>query len=206
MKILALLALLVASSSAQSMSLQTALQELTAAMRLAEIGGVWSIHGNSDWEVCAFSNELNTSPGYAEAFTYIEAADLYIQLRAFALASGASNWDEWVQYTLKPAVGVHAVRPTCTTLTRSGVVGLRAEIRNYLDDDHIAQTVANLKVQSADFAEFHDMIDRNQVGIHAIRCAVPVQNVHNILASRSVDFDIFYDIFSIIFGWTINDC
>lgn len=206
MKFLALLALFVASSSAQTMSLQTALQELTAAMRLSEIGGVWSIHGGLDWAVCAFVNELNASPGYEEAFAYIQADPLYIDLRAFALANGASNWDEWVQFTLKPAVGVHAVRPSCTTLTHTGVEGLRAELRAYLDDDYIAATVLRLRAASADFAEFHDMIERNQAGIHAIRCAAPVQHVHDIHASRSVDFDIFHHIFSVIFSWTIEDC
>lgn len=205
MKLLALLALFVASSSAQ-MDLQTALLEMSAAMNLAEIGGVWSIHGGADYQVCAFSNELNTSPGNDEAFEYIQAAQLYIDLRAFALANGASNWDEWVQFTLKPAVGVHAIRPTCTTGSLSGTEGLRTAIRNYLDDDYIAATVTRLRAASPDFNEFHILIESNQVGIHAIRCAAPVQHVHNIHASRSVDFDIFYHIFSVIFGWTIADC
>lgn len=202
MKFFALFVLLAAAANADK-SLPDAMAELRAVLRLAEMGAEWNVFRNADGEVCAFSNQLNVY--YPAAFDSILADPTY-QLLRDRMINGGVAWDEFIAGELKPALGVHANVPTCTTLTLGGIVRFRDELRSFVDEPLIDATIVRLRGESAEFNELHLAIEASQEGIHRIRCAAPVQQVFGIMDNAGVDLDFVLNVFFGVFlGWTPSE-
>lgn len=200
MKLLAVCAILVASGASVNadMPLSEAMVKLREVMRLAEWAGAWNVLRNSDYQVCAFSNELNTY--YPAAFASIEVDPLYNELRDYMIA-GNVPWDMFVVGELKPAVGFHAIVSPCTTLSNGGVANLRSRLLSYFDFDLVDRTITDLRAQSSAFNSLHVTIEGNQAGVHAMRCHPDVDKIYQIMNGQSVDFGFIFEVISIIFGW-----
>jgi Insect allergen related repeat, nitrile-specifier detoxification len=200
MKLLAICAILMASgvSVNSDMPLGEAMIRLREVLRLAEWAGAWNVLRNSDYQVCGFSNELNTY--YPAAFASIEVDPLYNELRDYMVAGGVP-WDQFVAGELKPAVGVHAIVSPCTTLSNGGVAGLRSRLLSYFDLALVDRTINELRAASTSFNALHVSIEGNQAGVHRMRCHPDVDKIYQIMSSQSVDFTFIFEVISIIFGW-----
>jgi hypothetical protein len=200
MKLVAIFAILMASGASvnSDMPLSEAMIQLREVMRLQDWAGAWNVLRNSDWEVCAFSNELNTY--YPAAFTAIMADPLYNDLRN-AMIAGNVPWDAFVAGELKPAVGFHAIVSPCTTLSNGGVARLRSQLLGYFDANLVERTITELRAQSSAFNRIHVTIENNQAGVTRMRCHPDVNKIYQIMTSRNVDFGFIFEVVSIIFGW-----
>jgi hypothetical protein len=138
---------------------------------------------------------------YGAAFAKIEGDAVYQGLRNTMEAAGVP-WQDFIDQELKPAVGVHAIVPTCTTLEFGRVVGLRNQLNGYFNADLVDATVARLKVESSEFRQVHEDFAAQQAHIRTIRCSPEVNKISVTMRSYGVDFEFIYQVIGIIFGWS----
>lgn len=198
MKLFAFLVLLAASAQAQDKSLAAAMAELNSVLHLGSMGAEWNVYRINDQAVCMFSNELNRY--YPAAFDHILADPTY-QLTRTRMISQEVDWDNFILHELQPALGVHDIIDTCTTLERGGVAQLRAELRSLVDEPLIDSTITRLRQESAAFNDWQLAIEENQAAVHDLRCSSPVQQVFTVMYSAGVDLDFALNIFlRVLFG------
>lgn len=207
MKLLAVLAIvLVASVNVEAKSLAEAMVELRQVLRLGSWVAAWNVRRNADSAVCAYSNRLNQPNVLPQAVRDIDADPFYQLLESVMNANGVP-WQDFMDQELVPALGGHALVPSCTTLTSGGVLALRNQLRGYFDEALVKSTVDRLKVESPDFLQIHETMASNQAEIHRIRCFASVQRVYDVKRAEGVDFEFVFQILEIIFGWSpIGNC
>jgi hypothetical protein len=207
MKLIAVLAiLLVASVNVEAKSLAEAMVELRQVLRLGSWVAAWNVRRNADSAVCAYSNRLNQPDVLPQAVNDIDA-DSFYQLLESVMNANNVPWQQFMDQELIPALGRHAIVPSCTTLTSGGVVALRNQLKGYFDEALVKSTVDRLKTESADFAQIINMMSANQAEVHRIRCFPSVQRVYAVKRSEGVDFEFVFQILEIIFGWpSIGNC
>lgn len=204
MKFLVVFAILMAASMnvEADKSLATAMEELRRVLQLHSWVAAWNVRRNADFEVCAFSNDLNAD--YPAAFARMEGDAVYQSMRNTMIAAGVP-WQDFIDLELKPAVGVHALVPSCTTLEFGRVAGLTAQLRGYFDKNLVDTTVAELKRDSTAFRQLHEDFAAEQAHIRTIRCSAEVSRVSATMRRYNVDFDFIYEVVGLIFGWTSVD-
>jgi hypothetical protein len=207
MKLIAVFAvLLVASANVEAKSLGEAMIELRQAMRLHSWVAAWNVRRNADNAVCAYSNRLNQPDVLPQAARDIDADPFYQRLETAMNAAGVP-WQAFMDEELLPALGAHAIVPTCTTLSSGGVLALRNQLKDYFDEDYVKATVDRLVGESPEFAEIMGTISQNQAEVKRIRCMPSVQRVYDVKRAEGVDFDFVFQILEIIFGWpAITSC
>jgi hypothetical protein len=201
MKLLVVFAvLLVASANVEAKSLAEAMVELRQVLRLHSWVAAWSVRRNADNAVCAYSNRLNQPNVLPQAARDIDA-DPFYQLLEQTMEANGVPWQAFMDQELLPALGMHALVPSCTTLSSGGVLALRNQLAGYFDEALVKSTVDRLKVESADFASIMNTISTNQAEVKRIRCFASVQRVYEVKRAEGVDFDFVFQILEIIFGW-----
>ena len=204
MKFLAVFAiLLVASTNVEAKSLADAMIELRQVLRLHSWVAAWSVRRNADSAVCAYSNSLNQPNVLPQAAVDIDADPFYQRIENKMVAAGVP-WQAFMDQELLPALGLHALVPSCTTLSSGGVPALRNQLHGYFDEVLLKTTVDRLKIESPDFAYVMQTIADNQVEVHRIRCMPSVQRVYSVKNSVGVDFDFVFQILNVIFGWAVS--
>lgn len=207
MKLLAVFAiLLVASVNVEAKSLADAMIELRQVLRLGSWVAAWNVRRNADNAVCAYSNRLNQPNVLPQAAADIDA-DPFYQLLESIMESNGVPWQAFMDQELLPALGLHALVPSCTTLSSGGVLALRNQLAGYFDEALVKSTVERLKVESPDFAQIHVTMAQNQAEVRRIRCFASVQRVYAVKRSEGVDFEFVFSVLEVIFGWApIGSC
>lgn len=207
MKLIAVFAvLLVASANVEAKSLGEAMIELRQVLRLHQWVAAWSVRRNADNAVCAYSNRLNQPNVLPQAAADIDADPFYQRLEQAMVAAGVP-WQDFMDQELLPALGMHALVPTCTTLSSGGVLALRNQIAGYFDEALVKSTVDRLQVESPEFASIMNTIATNQAEVRRIRCMASVQRVYDVKRAEGVDFEFVFQVLEIIFGWpSIGNC
>lgn len=207
MKLIAVFAiLLVASVNVEAKSLAVAMGELRQALRLGSWVGAWNIRRNADAFVCAYSNRLNAPDALPQAAIDVDADPFYRSIETL-MENANVPWQLFIDTEFLPAVGKHAIVPSCTTLTMGGVLALRNQLKGYFDEVLVKSTVERLQRESPEYAELHQIMVRSQAEVKRVRCLASVQRVYAIKQAENVDFDFIFQIMEIIFGWSpIGSC
>lgn len=203
MKFLVIVAIILAASSfvEPAKSLADAMNELRQALGLHQWVAAWDVRRVSDWEVCAYSNDLNQY--LPAAFNRIETDQIYIDLRDTMITAGVP-WDDFIDYELHPALGAHAHIPVCTTLELGRVAALRAQLDSYFHQDIVDATITRLEAESTAFRMVRDDIRAHSVEIRAIQCSSELQAMRTVMDRYGPGSTLPWDVLGILFAMDLS--